>query len=79
MRNFKLVESDYDFKAYQRVFSGRITKRRYKIIDSICRKKSYNQHCGCEHDCCGCMFAQSIRFEYKHNRVVMTLTESYNY
>jgi len=79
-KNFKPAEgSDFDYKIYERHFSGKLTKCRYKILDSFCRKNSFHTHCGHEWDCCGCLCGQSMSFEYKHNQVTVTLTQSFNY
>lgn len=39
------------------------------------------QHCGCEHDCCGCCFAWSIRSSYSKRLgvVIVIIGKSYNY
>lgn len=78
---FEIESSDYDYRQYQRIFSGRMTKNRWKIIGQFCRKHSYRPHyrCGHDWDCCGCFCGQSMWFEYKHNQVVITFTQSFNY
>lgn len=74
-------ESDYDYRIYERVFTGRMTKLRLKIIDRFCRLHSYHPHyrCGHEWDCCGCFCGQSMSFEYNHNQVTIRFTQSFNY
>jgi len=79
MRNFKVVDSDMDYKTYQRTFSGRLTKLRYKIIQRWVRVKSYRTYCGHEWDCCGCLHSQNAHFKYERNQVTVTLTQSFNY
>ena len=78
---FKLTEeSDYDRKVAERVFSGRMTKMRYKIIDGFCRRHSKQiPNCGHEWDCCGCLCGQYMEFEYKQNQVTITLVQNFNY
>lgn len=80
-KNFKPAESsEYDYKIYERHFSGRITKGRYKKIDSFCRKNSFrSRHCGHEYDCCGCLCSQRLEFSYQKNQITITLTQSFNY
>jgi hypothetical protein len=72
-------ESDYDRAIATRSFSGRLTKGRYKAIASYCRKNSFRSRCSHEYDCCGCMYAQNLSFEYKHNQVTVTLIQHHNY
>ena len=73
--------SDYDYRCYERVFTGRMTKARWKIIDRFCRLHSFRPRyrCGHDWDCCGCFCGQSMSFEYKHNQVSITFTQSFNY
>lgn len=67
-------ENDYpDTEVYQRKFSGRLTKKRYKILDIYTRKNSWRQRCHHEHDCCGCIFKQSMYFQYAQNQVTITM------
>lgn len=90
MKNFKAIESDYDYNVSQRQFSGKLTKNRYKAINRYVRKinnthiygtspNGYAYRCGCEHDCCGCLSSQSLEFTYKYNQVVLTFIQTYNY
>jgi hypothetical protein len=80
MRNFKLIESDIDYSIYKRVFSGKITKKRYLKINKYCRKKSFRAtNCGCSYDCCGCLSSQKLTFEYKQNQIIVILNHSFNY
>lgn len=76
---FKPVERDMDEAIYERSFTGRMTKQRYKILDRLCRANSFRRYCGHEYDCCGCLCSQSMSFEYKRNQVVITLTQNFNY
>jgi hypothetical protein len=79
MKKFKLVDGNESSIVYERKFSGKMTKKRYKFLDSWTRRKSYREHCGCEWDCCGCLFAVSYNFRYKFNQVTITMVESRNY
>lgn len=74
-------ESDFDYRKYERVFSGRMTKKRYKIIDRFCRTRSRRPRyrCGHDFDCCGCMCGQHLSFSYQKNQVIIYLQHSYNY
>lgn len=72
-------EPSHDLRKYRREFTGKMTKRRWEIIDSYCRRNSFRDHCGCEWDCCGCLCGQSMSFSYKYNQVRIGLTQSFNY
>lgn len=79
MRNFKKINGDYDFSVYQRTFSGRITKDRYKKLQRFARKNTFSNNCGCEYDCCGHLCSKGMSINYSKNQVIITLSESYNY
>jgi hypothetical protein len=74
-----ISNSNFEYSTLIRVFTGRITKRRYKLIDSYCRNKSYSTHCSHEWDCCGCLHNQSVSFSYSFNQVKIKITQSFNY
>ena len=90
-KNFKpLPDSDYDYQKYERNFSGRMTKARWKKLTRFARifsnthiygtsPNGYAYRCGHEHDCCGCLCGQSMNVDYKHNQVKIFLSLSYNY
>lgn len=78
-KKFIVVDGDFDYTTLQRTFTGRMTRLRWKIISDFCRKKSGYQHCGHEWDCCGCMHSQSVSFDYKHNQVTVSISQSFNY
>lgn len=71
--------SEYDYRVYQRSFSGRMTKKRWKKIDAYCRRNSFSSRCGCEHDCCGHLCRQHFSFTYSLNQLVINVTRSFNY
>lgn len=75
----ELPESQYDYKKFERCFSGRITKKRWQLINSFCRRQSYRIHICSDYDCTGKLCGQYMNFSYKHNQVVITLTMSYDY
>jgi len=86
----ELPDSEYDYRKYQRTFSGRMTKARWKKLDAFARKfnhthiygtspNGYAYRCGCEHDCCGCLCGQYMHVSYKQNQVKIDLQLSYNY
>jgi hypothetical protein len=68
-----------DYRVYEHIIDGRMTKLRYKIINRYARKNSWREHCGHEWDCCGCMFARGMELEYKNNKWVLEMSESFNY
>lgn len=72
-------DTDFARRTYERSFSGKLTKQRYKLIDRICRKNTINADCDCEHDCCGHLVNQRMTFEYKQNQVVISLVRVFNY
>ena len=80
MNNFKVVEGDIDYRVYQKSFSGKLTKGRYFTISKYCKANTFRtENCGHEYDCCGCLSRQKMEFTYKHNQVIITLTEQFNY
>jgi hypothetical protein len=81
-KNFTILEveeSDSSTDAFIRVITGRMTKNRYKSISRMCRNNSYSRHCGCEHDCCGCLCDQHMSFTYKNGVTTLILSRGYNY
>lgn len=86
------IDSDYDFEKSQRIISGRLTPKRYKLISHAVRKwnnehsapygrskDGYAYNCGCEHDCCGCMTGENIKLDFATigvNRVQIKLIHS---
>lgn len=46
-------DSEYDYRRYERVFSGRMTKSRWKTISRFCRMHSYRIPTYSDHDCTG--------------------------
>jgi DNA modification methylase len=77
---FKAVfNGDEDNKNYERSFSGRLTPKRYKLLERFCRKNTYSSRCYHKWDCCGCLCRQDMSIIYKHNRVTITLVQSFNY
>jgi len=79
MTKFTLIDGDMDYSVYEHVISGRMTKLRYQIINRYARKKSWRESCGHEWDCCGCMYAQGMKLEYKDNKWVLYKSEHFNY
>jgi hypothetical protein len=80
MRNFKVIEGDIDYRVSEKSFTGKLTKGRYLTIDKYCRVNTFRAgNCGHEWDCCGCLSRSKMEFTYKHNQVIITLTESFNY
>jgi len=77
---FKLVNKETDFSTYQRSFSGRITKGRFKALNRTCKKYSFQEpYCGHQHDCCGCLTSQSMTMTHRKNLTTITLTRHFNY
>lgn len=76
---FVSMGGDFDYQIFERHFSGRLTKSRYKALDSYCRRNTRHWRCHHEHDCCGCLCSQRISFSYKHNQVIISLSQGYNY
>lgn len=72
-------ETANDRQTFVREFSGRMTGRRYEILSNMADRLTYDEHCGCEHDCCGCQCGQHATFTYAHNQVSFYLTKHYNY
>ena len=84
MLKFKTVEGDVDSRIYEAEISGRFTKKRFKVIFSNVRKL-FNLgragYCGHEWDCCGCLSSQyaEIRFDPKNSRIVVRMSQHFNY
>lgn len=72
-------EGEFDSQTFMREFTGRMTKKRWKIIQSVCRRHCKHLPCDCEHDCCGCVCGKHMSADYKHNQVTIFYRESYNY
>jgi hypothetical protein len=84
MRNFKEIDGDMDYRLFEKTFVGRLTKCRYKSILKYCRVKTTRTHCGHEHDCCGCLFAESYSMKLiRVNTLILgfkiQVVYSYNY
>lgn len=79
MKKFKLIDSDYDFRIYQRDIVGRVTYPRWQILARARRKLSFDTHCGCEHDCCGHLCAQSASIAVTSYGMTITIKQSFNY
>lgn len=82
MDRFKKSEdSDFDYRKYTRTFSGKMTKKRYKMLDRYCRlhSRSPRYRCGHDYDCCGCLCGQYMTFTYRYNAVTIHLQHTYNY
>jgi len=92
MKNFKVLDCDFDFTVVQRVIEGRLTKKRYEIVKKFIRGKNnsfkypygtspngYSYSCGCSHDCCGCLCSEGIKAEFTKDKIVITHSQSFNY
>ena len=74
-----LPDSEYDYEKYERSFSGRMTKKRWQIISSFCRRNSYRNHIVSDYDCTGQLCGHYMEFNYSKNQVVVKLSMSYDY
>lgn len=75
----ELRDSDYDYRKFERSFSGRMTKRRWQIINSYCRRNSYRNHIASDYDCTGQLCGHYMDFTYHHNQIVISLSKPYDY
>lgn len=75
----ELPDSDYDYRRFNRVFSGRMTKGRWKIISRFCRMHSCRIPVYSDYDCTGQLCGKDMEFTYKHNQVDIRLNMSYDY
>lgn len=75
----ELERSDYDYRIFERTFTGKMTKYRYKKLDRFCRRNSWRSHCHHEYDCCGCQCAQNMSLTYSKNQISIILSMSFNY
>jgi hypothetical protein len=77
---FNALDGDCDYRTFQKKISGRITKMRWKLLDSYARRLSFSGgNCGHEWDCCGCLCGRKVYMDYKYNQLIITITEQYNY
>ena len=91
---FQITDSDFDGYESQRIISGKITKKRRKLIEHIVRsfnkrweapygysQNGYAYRCGCIHDCCGCLVHKGmyVDFQKSGNNHVAVLTISESY
>ena len=66
-----ICESDYDYCVYEGKFIGQVT-------DGL--NFSNSLHCGCEHDCCGCVsYVQQSAEQLDGETILITKTYNYNY
>lgn len=79
MKNFKFIDGDESSSLFEKTLIGRVTKKRYRMLSSYVRRKSYTTHCGHEWDCCGCLFAVSYVLKANNNQVTIQMIESRNY
>jgi HD superfamily phosphohydrolase YqeK len=77
----------------ERVFSGRFTKHRRKVLEKSVRlfnnnrshpygtsPNGYAYTCGCEHDCCGCLSSESAMLSIDHHRFLkITIIQTFNF
>jgi hypothetical protein len=75
----ELPDSDFAYRKFERVFSGRMTKRRWQIISSFCRKHSYRPRVYSDYDCTGALCGHYMEFTYTRNQVSVQLAMSYDY
>lgn len=76
---WNLVDGDCDWRTYEHIIDGRMTKLRYKILSRYVRKNSWREHCGHEWDCCGCMFAERLSLDYIGGIWKIIRGQSFNY
>ena len=76
---WKLIDKDLDHCTLQRSFSGKLTHQRQQIVKQYCESNTFNEHCGCEHDCCGHHIGQNMSFTYSKNQLNIQVTHFYNY
>jgi hypothetical protein len=72
-------DSNYDYRKFERCFSGRMTKRRWQILNSYCRRNSYRIHIASDYDCTGSLCGHYMELSYSCNQVVIKLAMSYDY
>ena len=73
-------ESDYDYRIFERIIKGQFNRKRLWRLKRWARINSWRNHCGCEHDCCGCQCGQSYNLDYLPGiGIKLTITQSYNY
>lgn len=76
---FELIDSDVCYRTYLREIVGRITYKRHKLLQRYSRMKSWRNSCGCEHDCCGCVFSERMEIQTTSEGFKIYFTQSLNY
>lgn len=94
---FKTQGSDFDQAVSERELVGALTKNRYKILMRIVKNYNHNNstpygispngyayRCGCEHDCCGCLYSTKMSIDFNQQtyplfKVTISVVSSYNY
>jgi hypothetical protein len=80
MTKFNLIDGDMDYRTYEHIINGRMTKLRYKILSRYARKKSWRDSgCGHEWDCCGCMTSEYMSLNYIDGVWRITISQNFNY
>lgn len=82
----ELTEGDREDFAGSRLITGRLTKKRYKLIKRSLRARNrafdedYSHgRCGHDYDCCGCVFAEKYSMRVVGNKIVIIHFQSRNY
>lgn len=91
---FQITNCNLGYYKSKRILSGKITKKRRKILEHIVRsfnkeyeapygysRNGYAYRCGCIHDCCGCLVSKGMSVEFKNlgNNQMAILTISESY
>lgn len=80
MKNFQICGGDIDHTIYDRIITGRLTRRRYEIIMRYARIKSRRLgNCGHEWDCCGCLHATYMDVKFIGSMIYLQYTQHFNY
>lgn len=91
---FQMTDGEFGCYESQRTISGKITKKRRKMIEHIVRSfnkrweapygysaNGYAYRCGHEHDCCGCLVSKGmiVQFNKLGNNHIAILTIGESY
>ena len=78
-KGFLAISGDMDYTTYQKTFEGRITKKRYKVLDRWVRSNRQKYRCSHDWDCCGCLIGVSADLIVSKNKAEILVSYSYNY
>lgn len=81
MKNFTPIPDptgNIDAIVSTRILFGRMTPKRFEILNRYCRKNTWCERGGSEYDCTGRKFAQDVELDATHWSATITVTEHFD-